>query len=298
MVRMSPLGLVTPRFSWQHLRHLLGFGIRFQAASATTLLRDQGLTASVAAIAGTTTLGLWSLAKRLLEIPFLLFEPLLRVSFPTMSQLVARREETSDLIERAAGMAAVASGMVLAGLAASAPGLIPGLFGERWRAAAGVVPPACLGLAIGGSIVVATHGYLYAIGDASLPLRAHLVQSVLWLAVALPLLPVVGVAAVGLGWLVGTLGEAVVLERGVQKWTRVDLVSPLLAPILAGVVSAGVGWEISRASGADLVSGILGGLTAVVLFHGLLLALRRRLLLDTYRFAVRAMRAAAPRPTA
>jgi O-antigen/teichoic acid export membrane protein len=295
MARVSPVGIVAPRFSWGPLRHLLGFGLRFQAASAIALIRDQGMNTSIAVIASATTLGLWTLARRLLEIPNLLFEPLLRVSFPTMSKLIATKGETAQLIERVAGMAAIVCGVALVGLAASAPGLVPGLFGEKWKEAATVIPAACFGLAIVGPVLVAAQGYLFAAGDASLPLRANIAQAIAWFAVTLPLLPFLGVSAVGIGWLAGSCVEAFALSRGMRKRLDADLVRPVLPTVLVGVVSAGAGWLIADRVGADLVSGILGGAAAVGLYVMFLLCIRRRLALDTYRFAATSIRAASTR---
>lgn len=292
MARVSPVGVVRPRFAWRDIRSLLGFGVRFQAVNATWLVRDLLLSTGIAALAGPATLGLWTLAKRLLEVPMLVYESLLRVSFPTMSQLVAAREDTPQLIERAAGIAIVANGLILTGLAASAPGLVPGLFGEDWHAASYAVPGACLGLAISGSVVVATQSYLYAVGDASLPLRANALQAAVWVAVALPLLPHLGVGAVGLGWLVSSIFEVAVLMHGVQKWCRVDLVRPLLGPSLLGIAAAGLGWLVADRAGANLVSGIAGGALATLLFFLGMLVFRRDVLLEICHLTARSVRAA------
>jgi O-antigen/teichoic acid export membrane protein len=295
MIRLSPVGFVRPRLSWHRIRPLVGFGIRFQAASVTWLVRDQGLNTSIAAIAGVSTLGVWSLARRLMEVPFLLFDTLWRVSFPTMSRLLAAKEDAVPLIERAVGMAAVGSGIVLTGLAGSAPGLIPGLFGEQWRSASGVIPPACLGLAIGGSVSVATVGYLYAVGDAAGVLRATLYQTAAWFAVTLPLLPVIGVSAVGVGWLVASIVDAIMLGRATLKWIRVRLARPLLLPLGVGIVSALIGWLVADIGGAELLSGVAGGASSVLCFLTGLMVFRRRLLYETFRFGVTSMRDAAGR---
>jgi O-antigen/teichoic acid export membrane protein len=298
MSRVSPVGLVWPRYSWRRIRPLIGFGIRFQTANATWLVRDQGMNASIAVISSVSTLGLWSLARRLLEMPYLLLDSLWRVSFPTMSQLVAAKEDVAPLIERALGVTAVGTGVILTGLAASAPGLVPGLFGEQWRAAAGVLPTACLGLGIGGSVYVATVGYLYAVDDASAVLRAAVLHTVMWFAVSLPLLPVVGVSAVGFGWLVSSLTDAAVLRRATLRRTRVRLVIPLVVPVVVGVTAAGVGWFIAKAGGANLFSGVAGGAAAVACFLLGLLLLRRKLLYETFQFVVRSIRAGAHNRTA
>jgi O-antigen/teichoic acid export membrane protein len=297
MARVSPVGLVRPGFSWRRIRPLMAFGVRFQAASAMWLVRDQGMNASIAAVASVSTLGLWSLARRLMEIPFLLFDSVWRVSFPTMSRLVANKEDVAPLIERAVAMAAVGTGVVVTGLAGSAPGLIPGLFGEQWRGSSSVVPAACLGLGIGGSVSVATVGYLYAVGDASAVLRAGVLQTIAWFLVTLPLLPVLGVSAVGLGWFVSSVVDAVVLGRATVKSTRVRLVRPLVAPLAVGVFSACVGWVIADRGGASLVSGLAGGACSVLCFHAGLVVFRRQLLWETFRFAAGSMRAATSRRT-
>jgi O-antigen/teichoic acid export membrane protein len=295
MCWVSPLGVIRPRFSWHRIRPLLGFGISFQAASATWLVRDQGLNASIAAIASVATLGLWSLARRLMEVPLVLFQTLWRVSFPTMSQLLATDEDVAPLIQRAERIAIIGSGLLLVGFAGSAPGLIPGVFGERWRDASSAIPWACLGLGIGGSVSVATVGYLYAVGDASAVLRSGLMQSVAWFAVTLPLLPVVGVAAVGLGWLASSLVEARVLMRATGKRMQTHLVGPLIVPVAAGTVSAALGYALAEEGGADFWSGIAGGVCSVATFLLLLLALHRTPLLETVRFVLRSLRAGASR---
>jgi O-antigen/teichoic acid export membrane protein len=293
MAVVCPAGIVRPRFSWCRVRPLIGFGLRFQGASATTLVEGQGLNASIAAIASVSTLGLWSLARRIMEVPFLLFDSLWRVSFPTMSRLIAANEDVAPLLERAVGMAAAGSGVILTGLAGSSPGLIPGLFGGQWHAAAGVIPAACLGLGIGGSLSVATVGYLYAVGDASAVLRALLFRAIVTFAVVLPLLPVLGATATGLGWLIASVVEGAVLRRATLKWTHVRLVRPLLIPVIVGTISAAAGWLVASRGGANLGSGLLGGMCSVLLFLAGLSVLDGKLLRETFRFALESIRGAA-----
>jgi O-antigen/teichoic acid export membrane protein len=292
MVRLSPAGFVRPRLSWKRIRPLMGFGLRFQATSAAWLVRDQGLNASIAAIANVSTLGLWSLARRVMEVPYLLFHTLWRVSYPAMSKVLAAKEDVAPLIERATSMAAIGSGLILAALAGSALRLIPGVFGQEWRQAASVMPAACLGLAISGSISVATQGFLYAVGDVSAVLRSSIYQAIVWFAVSLPLLPVIGVSAIGVGWLASSLVEAAVLARATRRWTTTRLVRPLAIPVMAGIVSAGAGFVVSRRGGNDLVSGLLGGISAGVAFLVILALVHRSMLLRTYRFILSSMRAA------
>jgi O-antigen/teichoic acid export membrane protein len=301
MARVIPAGIIRPHFSWRRIRTLLSFGVRFQATNATWLARDQGLNVSLAAVAGVSTLGLWSLANRALQVPSLFIQTLFRVSFPTMSRLVAAKEDVAPLIERAVGMVAVGSGIILTGLVGSAPGLFPGLFGEQWREASQIMPGVCLSIMIAAPVSVSAQGYLYAVGNASAVLRASTFETIALFAATLPLVLVLGVRGIGLGFLIAAVVETYALRRTMLQLTRMDLVRPLLVPVAAFIVSAAAGWLVSDLGGADLASGLVGGACSLVLFVALLTVSRRKLVLQTFRFTVASVRTAArsaPTPTA
>ena len=291
MARLSPVGLVSPIFSWRLVRPIIGFGVRFQAANASALVSEQGLNWTIASVASVSTLGLWSLTRRLLEIPLLLIQTFGRVSFTSMSRLLELKQDCGRLIERAVGIAAVSTGIALTGLTGSAPGLVPGIFGERWARSAEALPGACLALAIAGSVGVATQGYLYAVGDASAVLRATMVQAVILLTVTVPLLPQVGVAGVGIGWLIAAVVESVLLVRSTKKRLELRLAKSLIAPLSIGCASASVGWFLAQSGGADIRSGLVGGAASVTVYIVGLLAFRRALLFDAVRFFARSLRA-------
>ena len=134
-------------------------------------------------------LGLWSVAWRIIQIPVSLFAALWRVSFPGMSRLVAAKEDVGSTIERVIALVAIGTGVLVAPLAASASAWIHVLIGAQWANAASAIPPACFAMTFGVPISVALAGYLWAIGAASVPLRATLVGIPAMLLVLLPLLP-------------------------------------------------------------------------------------------------------------
>ena len=142
-------------------------------------------------------LGLWSVAWRIIQIPVSLFAALWRVSFPGMSRLVAAKEDVGGTIERVIALVAIGTGVLVAPLAASASAWIHVLIGAQWASAASAIPPACFAMTFGVPISVALAGYLWAIGSASVPLRATLFGIPAMALVLLPLLPVIGVVAVG-----------------------------------------------------------------------------------------------------
>jgi O-antigen/teichoic acid export membrane protein len=289
---VCPAGRSRPRISWRLLRPLLGFGIRLQAVHATLVVRDQGLNAAIAAVGGVTMVGLVSMVRRVLEIPYLLFQSLWRVSFPTMSQLVAANKDPARLMERAVAVTAVGSGVILVGLVGSAPGLVPGVFGEQWRPAVEAIPLACLGLGIAGSISVATQGFLYAVGDASAVLRSVVYQTITAFAVTLPLLGSLGVGAFGVGVLASSLVESAVLVRATSAKLPVRLTRHLVAPILVGSCAATVGWRLARGTPGDLVGAGIGGSVAIVIFVLGMTMVRRQLMADTVSVAMASTRAA------
>jgi O-antigen/teichoic acid export membrane protein len=98
---VSPVRVLRPLLSWSRARPLMAFGARMQLINGTLLARDQGLNVAIAGVAGVGTLGLYALARRLLEVPYLLLTTLWRVSYPAMSRLLAAKEDPVGLVERA-----------------------------------------------------------------------------------------------------------------------------------------------------------------------------------------------------
>ncbi len=287
--------LVRPRFSYAHVRGLIGFGARYQAVGLTNLLRDQGLNLGTAAIGGVVTLGVWNVAYRILQVPYFLFGSLWRVSYPAMSRLIVAGETPRPVIERGVALASVATGALLAPLVGSAPALVPTLLGEKWQAVVGILPWPCLGLMIGGPISVATAGFLYAVDDAGSPLRATVLHTIAWLTITLPLLPVVGVRALGFGWLASSVVDAVVLGRAASQRSGARLLPLLIVPTLLAAAAAGLGWELAGSESPTLGLAVLGGGTAEAVYFAGLLVLRRRLFLDVCGLTGQALRASMAR---
>jgi polysaccharide transporter, PST family len=290
MVRLGPVGLVAPGFSRARWRELVGFGARFQAVALAGAVRDQGLNAGTAAIAGVGTLGIWTVANRLLQAPFLLLESLWRVSYPAMARLIELGEDARPVIERAVSLVATGTAWMLAVLVGATPALVPVVLGARWDAAVEVMPWAALGLAIGGPVSVAAAGYLFAVGEAGIVLRGIVLHSLAWMAVGFGLLPVVGVAALGIGWLAASLVETAVLGRAAAARTGAEVLTPLFVPVLAGTGAATAGWLAARAGGDTLASAALGATLPAGLYFVVLWLGGRRALSDTVALAGRAVR--------
>jgi O-antigen/teichoic acid export membrane protein len=285
----SPAGFLLPRFDWSRVRPLLGFGLQYQAVNGVALVRDQGLNIGTAAIAGVAVLGLWSLAYRILQVPFLLFESLWRVSFPAMARLLATGEDPAPIMERGLAMAALVTGVLLAALVGSTPALVPVVFGHQWAPVTSVVPWAALGLMFGGPISVATAGFLYAKGDSSSVLLSAVVYTVIWLGVSFALLRVLGVEALGIGWFISSVGEALVLATRTRRHMRMNFIAPLLVPAAFAIVGSLAGWIVASNLGNTIVSMFAGGITGGVIYLVAMLLLRRQLVTEAFALGRRSL---------
>jgi O-antigen/teichoic acid export membrane protein len=288
---VTEVRVLRPRLSWRRIRGVLPFGVRYQLFGLALLARDQALNVGTAAIGGLAVLGLWTIARRFLQIPFLLFTSLWRVSFPAMSRLVNAGEPPGPIIERGVGLMAVATGLLLTPLVAAGPAFVPVVLGDRWADAAMVLPWAALGLMIGGPVSVTTAGFLWAVGDASTALRAVACHGAAWILVTLTLMPAIGISALGVGWLAAGVVDAVVLGRGASRKADLRLVPALLVPVSVAAVSGGIGWLVCSSAGTTMTSAFVSAGLAEALYVSGLLLLGRRSLAETFAVTGRAIRA-------
>ncbi len=227
---------------WREFGPLVRFGLSFQASWFTFVAREQGLNIVVGVIAGVASLGIWTFTNRIFQLPALAFSSLYVVGFPAMSNLLARGEDPAPIILRTVRRAAIAATFIFPAFAAASPELIPAVFGEKWSDAADIMPFICLSTLILGSIAVASTSYLSASGRPGIVAWASGSLGVIWIAVTAPLLPVIGVAAIGVGNLAGALVEAMILDAATRRAAGVAPHRPLLRPLAVALVAGGAGW--------------------------------------------------------
>lgn len=282
MTAASPLRVITPRLKRGTFRSMLGFGIGFQAVGLATLAREQGVNLVVVAVGGERALGYWSLAYRLMQVPFWVFQALWRVSYPTMARLRALGESTPRTVERFARVTALASGVMLAPLAASADHLVPALFGANWAPAAAPLPWACAGLLVSGPISVAAAGYLYSERDVRTPLIATVVNGAVRVPLTAILLSSAGIAGVGIAWMLASWIEALIFSRVLWR-AHVAVERIIFVPVAVTVVCAVLGYALQTPLTNRLAEGIATATVAVAAYVGLSLAFNRADLLSTLR---------------
>lgn len=282
MTMASPLALIAPRLRRGTLRSMIGFGVGFQAVGLAALARQQGVNLVVAAVGGERMLGYWSVANRLMQVPFWLFQALWRVSYPTMARLRAGGEDTRQMVVRFARVTALASGAVLAPLAASAHYLVPAMFGANWAPAAAPLPWASAGLVVSGPISVAAAGYLYSERDVRTPLIATIVNGAVWVALTLILLKPVGIAGVGIAWMLASWTEALIFSRALWR-ARVAVDKIILVPVGVTLVCALAAYALRTPLTGPLAGGIATATIAIAAYLALSLAFNRADLIATIR---------------
>jgi PST family polysaccharide transporter len=268
----SPLRVLRPRRSISEIRSLLPFGVRFQAINAVNLIRDQGLNVGVAAVAGVGTLGVWTMAYRFIQVPFLLFGSLWRVTFPGMARLIEAGEDPRPAVERLLSTSAIATAAIVCALVGSTPALVTAVFAHRWHGIVDVLPWACGGLLVGGPISVAVAGFLFAHGDASTVLRSAVLHTTAALALGLGLLPVLGITALGISALASALMEGAVLGRRAARSHQVRIISPLIVPTAASIPAASIAWWVAglvHPAGLGAAAGALTGLAIYLLLQAI-----------------------------
>jgi O-antigen/teichoic acid export membrane protein len=286
----GPTGFILPRFNWARTRQLLGLGVQFQGLQVVILIRDQGMALAIAAIGGFEALGVWNIVYRFTTVVVILMESLWRVSFPAMSRLRETGEDPLPVVERAASMAAVVSGLLVVPLAGSAPALIPVLFGAHWDPAVRVLPLAAGGVMLAGPISAVAIGYLLSEGRTGVMLRMAIVDGLASWAVGLPLLAAVGVIGLGFGSIASGTVDLVFLTVAVWQRRWRHGFSFTLIP-LASVIAASIpAWLIATALGKNVVALLVSVLVGELIYGACMLLFRRPVVNHTVRLGRRTFR--------
>ena len=287
----SPFGFITPTLHRaREFGEIIRFGLKFQAGWITVVVREQLLVATTAIIGGVATLGLWSLARRLIELPTTLLDSINTVTYPTMSHLLGRQDNPRPLIEKTTRYSAITLAVFLSAFAASSIGLVPFAFGEQWSEAAWAIPPACLGLAFAAPTGAGATGFLFASGVPGRYVWITIVYSSVWILTTAALLPFLGVAAVGTGWIAGGIVEAVLLDRVVHELSQARLLRQAAWPIVSGTLGGVAGLAVALPLSHPLLQGLAGGLVATAVTVAALGVSCREDLLDVVRALAGTMR--------
>jgi O-antigen/teichoic acid export membrane protein len=279
MARLGPVGLVRPRWSWPDLRPLIRFGAKFQGVVVVGMLRSQGLNVGIALVAGVPTLGVWNLAWRVLQIPLMVFGSLGRIGYPTMARLLGAGHDPRPVIERGVGALAVVTGGIMVALTGFAPAL-PVLVGGGWGDVPAVLLWAGIGMIASFPIMLGSTSYLFAADAGGTVLGTAVAAAVVWLGVALPLLPAIGAPAAGVGWCAAGVVQLALLTPRTRARSGAAVAASLAPPTAVAIAAAAAGWVLADAAGGSIGSGLLGVAAGETILFATLAALRRSVLRD------------------
>jgi O-antigen/teichoic acid export membrane protein len=275
MIAVSPLRVLRPRLAWRSSRSLVGIGARIQATQVADALRDQIVNVVAAALGGLHVLGVWTVASRVLQLPLMLFNTLLRVAFPALSRILGDARDATFVVDRTLRASATAAGLVLAPLAAGSPAFVPAIFGAEWMDAAPLLVLGCAAAMVAAPASIAVIAYLWAIGDAHTPLRASVALAIAWPMLAAVLLPLVGPPALGAGFVGGSLVFVLTLRRGPGRDLRLGFVRPVLVPTVAWLGGSAVGLAVARALDPTIATAVVAAATSLLVYVAALAALWR-----------------------
>ncbi len=273
---------------------MLRFGGLFQASCLVDLVRDQAIKSGTVAIKGLGTLGLWTMAANIAQVPFALFGILGRVAFPTIARLIHADNDPVAELEGAMETVAVPLGLLSVGLIGTGPVLVPLIFGSPWRAAVSTLPWIGLGLLLTAPVNVVLGGYLLARNKPGTVLWANAVEVAVSVGVTLPLLPFLGVQAIGLGLLAGAIVDMPIFRAAVRPWAR-PRVAVCIAPQVVGtVLASAAGWFAAKALGDTIISLLVSGVLAGSLYLAFMGLVCRPALIRCVRYARSALSTRSP----
>lgn len=288
---LVPGGRVWPRLNHRRARRLMGFGVRFQLVNASSIVRDQLLVVVIGGIGGLGVLGLWTLAQRILQVPYMLLQSLWRVAYPGMARLRDAGADVSSSLQRYTTLLTLVIAVVFSTLASGLTPLVAPLFGEEWADAAEVIPLATSGLILLAPGGVLAAGYLFSEGRAQSVLLAVTLASALWIVVTASTLAAIGVAAVGLGWAVAGLAETVAMARSVKAINPgVHIVRASVPAWLIGLIGIVAGWAVANTMGAGITAACAAVTVSALLQVSLVILFVRRPGREVLRFGGRMLK--------
>jgi O-antigen/teichoic acid export membrane protein len=291
------------RFSFRRLRELAGFGVHVSASQTINGISEQAVTFAVGILFGTTQLGYFTIAWRVVQlIRALIGSAVYHVGFSAFSRLQQDRETLANAVLQSTRFSCLFGFPIGVGISVLAGPIIILLFGQRW------LPGEPLLILLALEMLQAFYVIFFApcwraLGRPELTLMLSLVYAISGLAILL-LLARFGLEAAVLGWVLRSfllLPLQVFLFRRILDVPYSRILAPLVAPGIAvgamAIAVAALVWSLQGKIGnTELV--VLAVLSGMVVY-GIGIAVLAR---DLLKFVVKLphlMRApaATPQPT-
>jgi O-antigen/teichoic acid export membrane protein len=298
LIWFGPIGFVRPRWTVSLLRPIARFGIYFQAAWLSILARDEGMNLLLLSLGGKEALGAWALARRLMTIVETVFQSAWRVGLPGMARLMESGEPPRELLERAVSFAAVAAGYLIVPLVATAPALVPALFGAEWDSTAEALPYLGGGMMLAVPLGTVITALLWARDEAGKVFIMGIPAVLVSLGVCAALASSLGARGAGLGVAAGAVVYFLMsVYFASDVFGRAGCLRAIL-PTVAATGGAAGGWLVTEAIDPNWLAALVGGSVSVVAYSVLLLMVERAALLRIVGLARRTLLRGAAAATA
>lgn len=227
-------------FSRESLKKLLSFGVPYQANTLLATLKDDGMTAVLGGILGTSGVGLLGWAQKWGQAPLRFFmDHVIKVTFPAFSRMQDEKEQLRGSLTRSVFFICFLVFPSLLGLLILAPTLvqiIPRY--EKWTPA--LIPLYLIGInTVFAAVTTQLTNLLNAIGKIKTTFKLMIMWTVLtWLFI--PILSLrMGVSGAALGYALVSASSliAIYIARRYVKFSLMDSVGkPAIATIIMSIV--------------------------------------------------------------
>ena len=247
-------------------RRLLGFGIAYQASNIVTTLRD-GVVPLFGGFAGSlAAIGYLQFGLRVSQLTSSVDEIVARVAFPAFSRIKGDAERTARVLSDVVTLVGLIVGAPQAWIVATAPILVPVVFGDQWTPAVPALQLMCIGILsmvpsrVAGSVV-------FGQGRPRAGLLVSVASVGLLFALFPPLLIAFGLTGGGLAYAIAGFVGLALQARAVRPvvpfpWRKLARVYILSG--LSGLAS----WPV-----VTLIGGIVGLVASAGLFVAVYLTL-------------------------
>jgi PST family polysaccharide transporter len=252
---LIPASGFTPRlmFNWRRLGEHSVFVRDTTAWSVMTFFSKQADTIIIGKFLGATTLGLYNVAVRIMQLPVNVFGASLSSTvYPRMVQLRENNAALRDLVLMGTAVQAAVVFPPIAAVAVASDAFFTLLLSDRWTDAGAIFT--LLATAAAVQTVVGLNGsLLQAVGRTGARLRLTVEYAVIWVTAAL-ILSQFGIHAVALG---SSATTVLYLPRLLQLYLRpincslMDFVRALAGPALAAVLVVASHWTITTFADLD-----------------------------------------------
>lgn len=252
----APLADATP----VSVRAMVREAAPFQGFSLLVAFRDLVTASFVSLLVGTRDLGLLQFAYRVLSPVFVVFQAIAALAVPVGARALRREDRARTQVQSGFLVTGTVTAIVLAVVAAPAYWIVPVVFGHRWNDAVPAVAAIALALVIAGPINSLGVGMLVAARRVGVAAIAVAGCTAWFMGSMALLLPLGGVAAGAIAWIVMAAIESTIVVAACRRILGLTLGRATVAPV--GVFA--IAYAAGRGAG-DLVAANAGGWAAPTL---------------------------------